>query len=142
MRISGPILDRIDIQVVVKPLRPFEIMDASPGDSTDSIRERVVNAQAVQHERFNQAAVSRNALMDQELVNRYCRLPEPAADLLEEAVRRYKMSARSYYRVLRVARTIADLEGEASITTENLLEALSYREVERILYLDIVATGT
>ena len=142
MRISGPILDRIDIQVVVKPLCPFEIMDASPGDSTDSIRERVIRAHARQHERFNQTAVSRNALMDQGLVQRYCKLPESAADLLEEAVQRYKMSARSYYRVLRVARTIADLEGGASITGENLLEALSYREVERILYLNIAATGT
>jgi magnesium chelatase family protein len=137
MKISGPILDRIDIQVVVKPLRPFEIMEGSPADSTETIRKRVENAHLVQHERFRQEAISRNALMDQKLVQRYCTLPKPAVDVLREAVIQYRMSARSYYRVLRVARTVADLNGEFSITEENLLEALSYREVERILYLDV-----
>jgi magnesium chelatase family protein len=142
MKISGPILDRIDLQVVVKPLRPFDIMEGRPADSTASIRRRVVEAHRVQNDRYRHDAISRNALMDQELVRLHCSLPESATDLLMEAVRRYRMSARSYYRVLRVARTIADLAGGTAISVEHLLEALSYREVERILYLDTLAGAT
>jgi magnesium chelatase family protein len=142
MKISGPILDRIDLQVVVKPLCPFDIMEGSPADATASIRRRVFEAHSVQNKRYRHEEISRNALMNQELVRQYCYLPESARDLLMEAVRRYRMSARSYYRVLRVARTIADLEGETALRVEHLLEALSYREVERILYLGTTARAT
>lgn len=138
MKISGPIIDRIDIQVVVKPLRPFEIMEGRPADSSESIRRRVIEAHRIQYERFSKEGIFQNAAMDMELVRRYCVLPDSVKNLLREAVHRYRLSARSYYRMLRVARTIADLDGNEHISRDGILEALSYREVERILYLDTI----
>jgi magnesium chelatase family protein len=133
MKLSGPIIDRIDIQVVMQPLRPAEIMEGNSAENSDSLRRRVIEAQRIQQFRYRKDGISRNAVMDMDLIKRYCVLPGSAKSLLLDAVQKYGLSARAYFRVLRVARTVADLEGNQQVSEENLSEALSYREVDRIL---------
>jgi magnesium chelatase family protein len=136
MKLSGPILDRIDIQVVVKPLKAFEIIDGKPAHSSESIRARVVEAQNRQHARYRDHGEFLNASMDLDLIKRYCVVGKGVRNLLFEAVQRMRLTARSYYRILRVARTVADLAGRERLSEEDILEVLCFREVERILYGD------
>ncbi len=136
MKISGPILDRIDMQVVVKPLKPFDIMQGRPAESSHTIRSRVEVAQNIQCNRFSLRGITHNAEMDTTLIKEHCVLPDNARNFLYDAVQKYRLSARSYNKILRVARTVADLDGEERIKGDHILEALSYREVEHILYVE------
>jgi magnesium chelatase family protein len=141
MKISGPIIDRIDLQVVVSPLNPLEIMGGEPAESSSSIRRRVAKARSVQQDRFKGYGISRNAELEDRQLKRWCAPPESAKNLIFDAVRRFRLSARSYNRMLRVARTIADLDGRDAVNTDDILESLSYREVERILYGTVEGCG-
>ncbi|HHV04002.1 MAG: YifB family Mg chelatase-like AAA ATPase [Bacteroidales bacterium] len=131
-RISGPLLDRIDIRLFVKPV---EVEDLIPGqgrsrevESTESIRKRVENARNIQQERFReQPGVHTNAHMDAGLLPRYCSLNPATLTFLKEAVSRLHLSARAHHRILRLARTIADLEGSAAIEIQHLAEAIQYK---------------
>jgi magnesium chelatase family protein len=134
MKISGPILDRIDIQVEVKALKAVEIVESNSSISSSVIGARVLNAREIQKKRFSKDGVTLNSLMNIELIKRHCILDKEMEELLYAAIKKYKFSARSYYKVLKVARTIADLDGRVSLRKEDILEALSYREVENILY--------
>jgi len=134
MKLSGPVLDRIDLQVEVKPLLPSEIVESSPSEPSSAIRERVVKARAIQQRRFERSNAFVNARMNEEQVNKFCVLDREMERLMYAAVKKYRLSARSYFKVLKVARTIADLEEMEHIRSENILEALSYREVDSILY--------
>jgi magnesium chelatase family protein len=134
MKISGPILDRIDIQVEVKPLKAFDIVESKSSISSSVIGSRVLRAREIQKERLSESGIALNALMNIELIKRYCALDKEMEELLYMAIKKYKFSARSYYKVLKVARTIADLDGRESLRKEDILEALSFREVENILY--------
>lgn len=127
-RISGPLLDRIDLHIEVPRLPPAELRpDAPDGESTAVVRERVVQARAVQHDRAGKA----NAQLGQAETMACCRLSGPDQLLLERAIDLLQLSARSMHRILRVARTIADLAGSASIQTAHLSEAIGYRRVDR-----------
>lgn len=127
-RISGPLLDRIDLHVEVPRLPPQELRpDAVAGESSADIRARVERARAVQQARAGKA----NAQLGQSETMRWCRLREQDQALLERAIERLQLSARSMHRILRMARTIADLAGSDAIDTPHLTEAIGYRKLER-----------
>ena len=131
-RISGPLLDRIDLQIEVTPV-PFEKMsDVRPGEPSAVIRERVVRARQLQQERYAQVpGVYCNAQMTSKLLSRYARPDDSGLALLKGAMTRLNLSARAYDRILKVARTIADLEGSESIRSAHLAEAIGYRNLDR-----------
>jgi magnesium chelatase family protein len=134
MKVSGPVLDRIDLQVEVKPLKAYEIVQSPASPASAAIRDRVIRARVIQIGRLGQYGITLNSQMNSELQKRYCRLTSEMEELLYAAIKKYRLSARSYNKVLRVARTIADLDSREQIRKEDLLEALSFREVENILY--------
>lgn len=131
-RISGPLLDRIDIQVEIMPV-PFEdISSATPGEDSRTIRERVIAARARQTERFrNEKEVYCNAQMNSRLLNKYAHLDADCLKILKDAMLRLDMSARAYDRILKVARTIADLDNAENIGIAHIREAVNYRNLDR-----------
>lgn len=131
-RISGPLLDRIDIQVEILPV-PFQRLSSNEvSESSASIRERVVRARAIQEQRFaDEPEVNCNAQMNSRLIKKWCVLDDDTMRILEQAMTRFDMSARAYDRILKVARTIADIDGSAKITPVHMHEAVSYRNLDR-----------
>ena len=131
-RISGPLLDRIDLQVEVIPVEPAELTSAAPGEPSSAIRERVIRAREVQAERFRGVeGVHTNSMMGSSLLRSYCRLDADSSALLTRAMERLSLSARAYDRILKVARTIADLAGRAEIAAADVAEAIGYRSLDR-----------
>lgn len=130
-RISGPLLDRIDLHVEVPSLTYEEITSMKEGEGTAEVRARVEEARGVQRERFRGSSVFCNAHMSARDVREHCRHDEGCARLLEGATRALGLSARGYARVLKVARTIADLAGEQRIGLVHVAEAIQYREQTR-----------
>lgn len=131
-KISGPLLDRIDIQIEVTPVPVDELASAPTGEHSAAIRERVVKARAIQTERFNDTpGVHCNAQMTRAQIEKYAVLNEEGTNLLKRAMKRLNLSARAYDRILRVARTIADLEGSPDILPDHVAEAVSYRNLDR-----------
>ncbi len=131
-RISGPLLDRIDIQVEILPV-PFEKLSGmSDGESSAAIRERVVKARAIQAERYADVHdVHCNAQMNSRQITRWCRLSDESMTILRRAMTKYDMSARAYDRILKVARTIADLAASPDILPAHVAEAVSYRNLDK-----------
>ena len=131
-KISGPLMDRIDIQVEIVPV-PFEKMsERTPGESSAVIRERVVRARQIQARRFaNEAGIYNNAQMTSRLLNVYAVPDAKGLELLRNAMTRLNLSARAYDRILKVSRTIADLEASEQILPHHLAEAISYRNLDR-----------
>ena len=131
-KISGPLLDRIDIHCEVSPV-PFEkLAETRKGESSLAIRERVVRARALQRKRFaDTAGVHHNAQMNTRMIGEYCRASDASMALLQTAMERLGLSARAYDRILKVSRTIADLENEADIQPEHVAEAIQYRSLDR-----------
>ena len=131
-RISGPLLDRIDIQIEIIPV-PFEKMsEQGNSEKSASIRERVIKARKIQEQRFaNHPGIYCNAQMESELLHQYATPDEQGLNLLRTAMTRFNLSARAYDRILKVARTIADLEGSEAIKPNHLAEAISYRNLDR-----------
>lgn len=131
-RISGPLLDRIDIQVETMPV-PFEkISSQAQGEPSAAIRERVLKAREIQARRFAaEPGIHCNAQMNSRLIDIYARPDDEGMRVLSEAMSRLDMSARAYSRILKVARTIADLDGSENIKTQHMNEAISYRNLDR-----------
>ena len=131
-RISGPLLDRIDIQIEIVPV-PFEKMaEQRQAESSETIRNRVIKARKIQEERFaNHPGVYCNAQMESKLLHQYATPDEKGLNLLRTAMTRLNLSARAYDRILKVARTIADLEGSKEIQSHHIGEAISYRKLDR-----------
>ena len=131
-RISGPLLDRIDIQIEILPV-PFQRLSSDEAaETSDAIRERVVRARAIQEERFaSEPEVNCNAQMNSRLIKQWCALDEATLSILEQAMTKFDMSARAYDRILKVARTIADLDGSPLIRPQHMQEAVSYRNLDR-----------
>ena len=131
-RISGPLLDRIDIQIEIVPV-PFEKMaEQKQAENSATIRERVIKARKIQEERFaNHPGIYCNAQMESKLLHQYANPDEKGLNLLRTAMTRLNLSARAYDRILKVARTIADLEGSEAIQSNHLAEAISYRNLDR-----------
>lgn len=131
-KISGPLLDRVDIQVEIIPV-PFEkISDKHPAELSSAIRQRVIAARKIQEKRFGEhPGIYCNAQMNSKLLSRYAQPDQPGLDLLRNAMNRLNLSARAYDRILKVSRTIADLEASAHILPIHLGEAIGYRNLDR-----------
>lgn len=131
-RISGPLLDRIDIQCEIMPVAFDELHTRAQGESSADIRARVMAARKIQAGRFaNEPAVHCNAQMNTRLMQQYCALDADATAILKRVMTKYDMSARAYDRILKVARTIADLASSEAITPAHISEAVSYRTLDR-----------
>jgi magnesium chelatase family protein len=136
-KISGPLMDRIDIQVEVESV-PFEdIAKAPKGESSSAIRERVLKARQIQSERFSSLPIGErghihcNAQMTTSQLQKFVQLDDQALNLLRTAMRKFNLSARAYDRILKVSRTIADLEGTADVQSHHIAEAIGYRNLDR-----------
>lgn len=131
-KISGPLLDRIDIHVEVVPVPFRELSSMRPSEKSENIRNRVVGARMIQQERFrNSKGIHCNAQINSKLLRTYCNIGEEGQTLLKNAMDKLNLSARAYDRILKVARTIADLDGSEPIRTEHLAEAIHYRSLDR-----------
>jgi magnesium chelatase family protein len=131
-KISGPLLDRIDIQIEVIPVPFSELSVKQPGESSAVIRERVIAARKIQEERFKDCpGVHCNAQMGTKLFRQHCALDSKCQEMMRLAMDRLGLSARAYDRVLKVARTIADLDNSPNINSDHLAEALTYRSLDR-----------
>lgn len=126
-KISGPILDRIDLYVEVPRIKFEKLATDDLGEDSKAIRGRINNARKIQQERFKDKTYATNAEMSSEDTKKFCPLDEASASIIKQAVDRMHLSARAYFRILKIARTIADLAGEAQIATAHLAEALQYR---------------
>lgn len=131
-KISGPLLDRIDIHIEVTPV-PFEkLADDRKAESSVEIRKRVTKAREIQTSRFETIEnIHYNAQMSSKLIREYCALDEQSKELLKTAMERLNLSARAYDRILKVARTIADLDDAPNIITSHIAEAIQYRSLDR-----------
>lgn len=130
-RISGPLLDRIDLHIEVTPVPIQEMTSDRQAESSAAIRERVIRARKIQQERFAGTGIHTNAMMNSKMLREYCVLDIAARTLLEKAMSRLNLSARAYDRIIKVARTIADLEGSPDISTAHISEAINYRTLDR-----------
>lgn len=131
-RISGPLLDRIDLHVEVIPVPFKDLAEAPSGEKSEKVRERVIRGRKIQEERFkNNEKVHNNAQMSHNDLNRYCGLNPVSTTLLKNAMEKLSLSARAYDRILKVSRTIADLEGSEFIQSDHLAEAIQYRSLDR-----------
>ncbi len=133
-RLSGPLLDRIDLQIEVARLSEDELLSGeASGESSAAIRERVVRARDIQVKRFQNDGIVSNSQMPPGLIKKYCGLDSPAEEILRTAIARFNLSGRSYDRILKLSRTIADLKCSGNITPSNIAEAVQYRNIERIM---------
>ena len=130
-RISGPLLDRIDIQIEIVPVTFEKMAEQKQAENSATIRERVIKARKIQEERFaNHPGIYCNAQMESKLLHQYANPDEKGLNLLRTAMTRLNLSARAYDRILKVARTIADLEGSEAIQSNHLAEAISFRNLD------------
>jgi magnesium chelatase family protein len=133
-KISGPLLDRIDIHIEVARLTKEELLATKPGEPSAKIRDRVQRARDIQKERFAGLPIFCNACMTSSQVRKYCLTSSKALSLLEKAVEELQLSARAFERILKVARTIADLASEETIEVHHLAEAIQYRVLDRQIF--------
>ena len=130
-KVSGPLLDRIDLHVEVVPVTFDEMTAQRKSETSSEIRERVVKAHEIQSGRFNQSDIYCNAMMPSNMVKDICVINDAGKKLLKTAMERLGLSARAYDRILKVSRTIADLAGTSEIKIEHLAEAIQYRSLDR-----------
>jgi magnesium chelatase family protein len=130
-KISGPLLDRIDLHIEVPAVKFRDLTDQTGSESSALIRERVQAARERQRERFQSKSLHCNAQMGPRLIKKYCALAPDSQKLLEQAMEILGFSARAYHRILKIARTIADLEGAPDIRSAHVSEAIQYRSLDR-----------
>lgn len=131
-KISGPLLDRIDLHVEVTPVPFSKLSEAQLAEKSHEIRERVIKAREIQNERYAEnESIYCNAQMGSKQLREICRIEKAGQDLLKTAMDRLGLSARAYDRILKVSRTIADLDGSPNIETNHLAEAIQYRSLDR-----------
>ena len=130
-RISGPLLDRIDLNIRLSPVRYFQWAQSGEGESSVAVRERVVAARGIQTERFRGSRVTANAFMTAGQIKRFCSIPPAGGSVLETAMNKLGLSARSLDKILKISRTMADLEGAPEISKKHLVEAIQYRGFDR-----------
>jgi len=134
-RVSGPLLDRIDLHIEVPAVKFREISAERTGETSAQIRERVVAARKRQHARFNgKKHITCNARMGAKELKQFCAIDETTKDLLDRAMSDMNFSARAYDRILKVARTIADLAASENITSDHVSEAVQYRSLDRQIW--------
>ncbi len=130
-KVSGPLMDRIDIHVEVPAVAFRDLTAAAQGERSASIRRRVTLARGIQQARFRRARIHSNAQMSSRQIKAYCAVDQESAALLETAIEKLGLSARAYNRVLKIARTIADLAGQTRIQADHIAEAIQYRHLDR-----------
>ncbi len=131
-KISGPLFDRIDLHIEVTPVSFEEMSDTSPAESSSEIRARVIKARQIQNERFKQLdGIHTNAMMNSSMIKEFCHLDEQCGALLGKAMNKLNLSARAYDRIIKVARTIADLDESTEIMPQHIAEAINYRSLDR-----------
>ena len=128
-KLSGPLLDRIDINVNIQPLEYQNFKENEKIETSKQIKERVEKAIKMQRERYANMVILYNSELTPKLIERYCKLDNVGNKIMEKAFINYGLTARTYTRILKVARTIADLEGNMKITAKNIAEAIQYRFV-------------
>lgn len=133
-KISGPLLDRIDIHIEVSPVKYKKLNSSEKVESSKQIRERVNKARQIQIERYKENKIFSNSELTPKLMEKYCKLGEDSKKILENAFEKLNLSARAYGRILKVARTIADLANEENILSEHVAEAIQYRSLDRALF--------
>lgn len=126
-KISGPLLDRIDLFIEVPEVKHESLTGDALGESSEKIRQRVIAAREIQNKRFAGLAIKTNSEMTPEMLKKLCRLEEKAAEILNQALGQFHLSARSYHRLIKIGRTIADLAASEDIRAEHIAEALQYR---------------
>jgi magnesium chelatase family protein len=134
-KISGPLLDRIDIHIEVPSARYQDLTSNIPAESSAQIKERVNKARAIQRERLKDEGIMNNAQMSHRQVRKFCVLGKEESELLKMAMTELNFSARAYDKILKVSRTIADLAGCENIKTEHLSEAIQYRSLDRDFFV-------
>ena len=130
-KISRPLLDRIDISTEVPPVSFAQLHCGRKGENSTAIRKRVEKVQKIQEERYKDEKINFNGQLKSSLIDKFCPLTDSASRLLARAFEKIAFSARSYHRILKVARTIADMEGEEMIAGHHIGEALSYRAFDK-----------
>ena len=130
-KISGPLLDRIDLKIDVERVEFADLASKTNEESSDEIKKRVDRARQIQNERFKGTSIHTNSKMNSKMVNEYCRLDADCEMLMKMAFEKFHISARGYTRILKVARTIADLDGSLNITSKHITEALAYRTIDK-----------
>lgn len=131
-KISGPLLDRIDIQCEIAAIPFKELSKAQPGEPSANIRERVIAARAIQTARYKDVkGVHCNAQMTERMIHKYAEPDDTSLELLRQAMEKLSLSARAYTRILKVARTIADLSTSERVQTQHIAEAIGYRQLDR-----------
>ena len=130
-KVSGPLLDRIDLHVEVTPVSFDQMTQNRKAESSEEIRNRVIAAREIQTERLKEQGLHSNAMMGSQMVKEVCQINAAGKTLLKTAMERLGLSARAYDRILKVSRTIADLEGKENIGIEHLAEAIQYRSLDR-----------
>ena len=133
-RISGPLLDRIDLHIEAPALSIAELRNDRPGESSAVIRQRIASARQIQLQRFANSRITANARMSVPQVKSHCAVDAKLGDLLQQAMEQLSLSARAYDRILKVARTIADLAAAERIESNHLLEAIQYRSLDRNVF--------
>lgn len=132
-KVSGPMLDRIDIQLEAKSVN-FNDLQKPKGESSEKMRERIEKARKIQKERYKNENITCNSDLSGNLIEKYCSIGESEKTLLEQAFKTMNMSARAYTRILKVARTIADLDGRENIDSMDIAEAIGYRSLDKKLW--------
>lgn len=130
-KLSGPLLDRIDIHIEVQKVEYEQLAEKRKGESSDVIRERVLQARAIQTQRYAETNMHYNAQMGPKEIEKYCSLDTESQSLIKTAMEKLNLSARAYDRILKVARTVADLEGKDNINSSHISEAIQYRSLDR-----------
>ena len=132
-RLSGPLLDRIDIKIDVERVAYVDLKSDHLEESSEEVKKRVDRARAIQLERYKGEKIYSNAKMNSKHIRKYCQIDSDSESFLEAAFEKFHMSARGYNRILKVARTIADLDGKENIEFEHVAEAIAYRTIEKVM---------
>ena len=131
-KISGPLLDRIDLHVEVTPVSFTELSSKEKGESSNDIRKRVIESRDIQEKRYiEDAMVHSNAQMSSKQLQKFCNLDKESREMLKMAMEKLNLSARAYDRILKVSRTIADLSNSENIESQHIAEAIQYRSLDR-----------
>ena len=130
-KISGPLLDRIDIQIEVTPVKYQKLDSGEKVETSKEIKQRVDSARQIQRNRYKKEKIYSNSQLTPKLIEKYCKLDEKGRKILQVAFERLGLSARAYGRILKVARTIADLESSLNIEERHIAEAIQYRSLDK-----------